>query len=106
MRRFRGLTDLRLWGSRLGSYGFWVAAVQGRAQLGHMSEGLARFPVKMRAFGQILRAPGPLAVAIIFAIAAGWAGSTRAADEPVRIVAFGDSLTAGYNLPASAAFPV
>jgi acyl-CoA thioesterase-1 len=29
-----------------------------------------------------------------------------AADRPVKIVALGDSLTAGYNLPASAAFPV
>ena len=29
-----------------------------------------------------------------------------AAEEPVRIVAFGDSLTAGYGLPADAAFPV
>jgi acyl-CoA thioesterase-1 len=28
-----------------------------------------------------------------------------AADRPVKIVAFGDSLTAGYNLPGSAAFP-
>jgi acyl-CoA thioesterase-1 len=28
-----------------------------------------------------------------------------AADRPVKIVALGDSLTAGYNLPASAAFP-
>src|SRR6185369_1435749 len=27
------------------------------------------------------------------------------ADEPVRIVALGDSLTAGFNLPADAAFP-
>ena len=27
------------------------------------------------------------------------------ADDPVKIVAFGDSLTAGYNLPADAAFP-
>ena len=27
------------------------------------------------------------------------------ADGPVRIVAFGDSLTAGYGLPAAAAFP-
>jgi acyl-CoA thioesterase-1 len=30
----------------------------------------------------------------------------RAADEPVRIVALGDSLTAGFGLPAEAAFPV
>ena len=29
-----------------------------------------------------------------------------AAEKPVRIVALGDSLTAGYGLPASAAFPV
>lgn len=29
----------------------------------------------------------------------------RADDGPVKMVAFGDSLTAGYNLPASAAFP-
>jgi acyl-CoA thioesterase-1 len=29
-----------------------------------------------------------------------------AADQPVKIVALGDSLTAGFNLPASAAFPV
>ena len=28
-----------------------------------------------------------------------------AAAEPVTIVAFGDSLTAGYGLPAEAAFP-
>jgi acyl-CoA thioesterase-1 len=29
----------------------------------------------------------------------------QAADRPLRIVAFGDSLTAGYGLPAPAAFP-
>ena len=33
-------------------------------------------------------------------------GVTQAADTPIKIVALGDSLTAGYNLPASAAFPV
>ena len=33
-------------------------------------------------------------------------GITQAADTPIKIVALGDSLTAGYNLPASAAFPV
>ena len=31
--------------------------------------------------------------------------SARAADEPVKIVALGDSLTAGYGLPAGDAFP-
>jgi acyl-CoA thioesterase-1 len=33
------------------------------------------------------------------------ARSAGAADRPVKIVAFGDSLTAGYGLPAAAAFP-
>jgi len=32
-------------------------------------------------------------------------GSDDAITTPVKIVAFGDSLTAGYNLPADAAFP-
>jgi len=30
---------------------------------------------------------------------------SRAAEQPVNIVAFGDSLTAGYGLPANEAFP-
>ena len=34
------------------------------------------------------------------------AGGPVAADQPVRIVALGDSLTAGYGLAAQAAFPV
>src|SRR5262245_21846551 len=33
-------------------------------------------------------------------------GITQAADTPIKIVALGDSLTAGHNLPGSAAFPV
>jgi hypothetical protein len=33
------------------------------------------------------------------------AGGAGAADGPVRIVALGDSLTAGLGLPANAAFP-
>jgi acyl-CoA thioesterase-1 len=50
------------------------------------------------------------AFALAAAIAAGFAagmmpGVATAADRPVRIVALGDSLTAGFNLPASAAFP-
>jgi acyl-CoA thioesterase-1 len=32
--------------------------------------------------------------------------SARSADAPVRIVALGDSLTAGFGLPVNAAFPV
>ena len=34
-----------------------------------------------------------------------WPGLLPAADRPVRIVALGDSLTAGLGLPANAAFP-
>jgi acyl-CoA thioesterase-1 len=35
-----------------------------------------------------------------------WLGSpAQAAEHTIKIVAFGDSLTAGYQLPASAAFP-
>jgi acyl-CoA thioesterase-1 len=35
-----------------------------------------------------------------------WPGSpAQAAEHTIKIVAFGDSLTAGYQLPASAAFP-
>jgi acyl-CoA thioesterase-1 len=50
------------------------------------------------------------AFALAVVLAAGFAGGmmpgvARAADRPVRIVALGDSLTAGFNLPGSAAFP-
>jgi acyl-CoA thioesterase-1 len=50
------------------------------------------------------------AFALAAALAAGFAGGmapgiASAADRPMRIVALGDSLTAGFNLPASAAFP-
>jgi acyl-CoA thioesterase-1 len=42
-------------------------------------------------------------MAFLFSGAA--AASTSGSDRPVRIVALGDSLTAGYGLPAQAAFP-
>jgi acyl-CoA thioesterase-1 len=51
----------------------------------------------------------PAAVTILCAIAAMAAladGSAGATERPLRIVAFGDSLTAGYGLPAKDAFPV
>ena len=55
------------------------------------------------------RQPG-LARAIIFAcfsLVLGGAGlGPAAASRPIQLVALGDSLTAGYNLPQSAAFPV
>jgi acyl-CoA thioesterase-1 len=34
-----------------------------------------------------------------------FAGAPRAAERPVKVVVLGDSLAAGFNLPASAAFP-
>ncbi len=40
-----------------------------------------------------------LALAESFSVKEGWAVA------PLKIIAFGDSLTAGYNLPADAAFP-
>jgi acyl-CoA thioesterase-1 len=55
------------------------------------------------------RQPG-LARAIIFAFVATLASAapsaiTGAASRPIRLVALGDSLMAGYNLPENAAFP-
>lgn len=41
----------------------------------------------------------------LFAWAIAAAGVAFAQDRPVKIVAFGDSLTAGFQLPASQAFP-
>jgi acyl-CoA thioesterase I len=48
-----------------------------------------------------------LAAVLVFAGAAiaGVAHAVGAAERPVKIVALGDSLMAGYQLPASAAFP-
>jgi acyl-CoA thioesterase-1 len=57
------------------------------------------------------RQSGPF-MSIIFACAAiaallfGPAGPAFAQDKPVRLVALGDSLTAGYGLPQDATFPV
>lgn len=47
-------------------------------------------------------------MAVVNLLIAASFGAARAADEtaPIRIVAFGDSLTAGYMLPPSDAFPV
>src|ERR1700704_5036140 len=46
-----------------------------------------------------------LRVALVLACAAPMA-ARAAAERPVRVVALGDSLTAGLGLPADAAFPV
>lgn len=44
---------------------------------------------------------------LLAAVALGWplAAASPARAEPLRVVAFGDSLSAGFLLPASAAFP-
>lgn len=44
--------------------------------------------------------------AVLAALAAGLASVPAAADAPVKIVALGDSLTAGFGLPGGDAFPV
>jgi acyl-CoA thioesterase-1 len=67
------------------SYGDHVAAVQSRRRF--LGAGTVSFAV---AAGLVSGAASPL----------------RAADRPVKIVALGDSLTAGYGLPPDAAFPV
>jgi acyl-CoA thioesterase-1 len=62
-------------------------------------------------FLRMKRQSGPL-VTIIFACAAMFFGATSrtaavpAGTGPIRLVALGDSLMAGYELPQSAAFPV
>jgi len=48
----------------------------------------------------------PVARALIVAIILGGFAPAVAADGPAKVVALGDSLSAGFNLPASAAFPV
>ncbi|WP_332839824.1 arylesterase [Methylobacterium sp. Leaf118] len=42
---------------------------------------------------------------VVLAAAALGAPAARAAEPPLKLVALGDSLTAGYRLPSSAAFP-
>jgi acyl-CoA thioesterase I len=44
-------------------------------------------------------------LALFACLLAAFSPAADAADRPLRIIAFGDSLTAGYGLPASASFP-
>jgi acyl-CoA thioesterase I len=53
--------------------------------------------------GKVQRFAAVLAVGCAALLAA--AGIATAAERPVKIVALGDSLTAGFQLPASASFP-
>jgi acyl-CoA thioesterase-1 len=54
-------------------------------------------------FPALVQAGLAAAAALVLALAPG--NPAGATDRPVRIVALGDSLTAGYGLPAHAAFP-
>ncbi len=70
----------------------------------------ARFrPRSSRSYGGFARRVQKLYIQYTFAVLAILAGAVlpaAAADRPVKLVAFGDSLTAGYGLPAGQAFPV
>jgi acyl-CoA thioesterase I len=55
-----------------------------------------------RSYGTFVRQVQHLAA---IAFVAFWWGSAAAADRPVKIVVLGDSLSAGFGLPAEAAFP-
>jgi acyl-CoA thioesterase-1 len=55
-----------------------------------------------RSYGKPARLVQRFALALFLALAA---APAPAQERPVKIVALGDSLTAGYQLPASAAFP-
>ena len=81
----------------------WVLAARARLRQGPLW-------AAPRSYGR--RSPGVQMRAVAFALVAILWGTAlpgapaSAAEGPVRIVAFGDSLTAGYGLPADAAFPV
>jgi acyl-CoA thioesterase I len=61
---------------------------------------------RTRSYGKVLGAVQTLAGALAFVCSANFGLVAAAADAPVRIVALGDSLTAGFGLPGDAAFPV
>jgi acyl-CoA thioesterase-1 len=63
--------------------------------------------VPPRSYGSwTARVQGFVLIATALALVVLMTMPTLAADRPVRIVALGDSLTAGFGLPADAAFPV
>src|SRR5262249_539810 len=106
MRLFRRPCDLRFLALQPRSYGLCLATVQARTRSGALSKPAAGFPLKMRALALPWSLSWPLFWALVAAcVFGGLVGAARAANEPVQIVALGDSLTAGYNLPARAAFP-
>jgi acyl-CoA thioesterase-1 len=68
---------------------------------------LPSFPASVpRSYGRFAAAvQASLAAAALAALLALAPPGARAAEPPVKLVAFGDSLTAGYGLPARDAFP-
>src|SRR5438552_10892155 len=64
---------------------------------------VVRWPVLLRSYASC--AARVQVVALLATALALSAPVAAAADRPVRIVALGDSLTAGFGLPADAAFP-
>ncbi|MCC0004975.1 MAG: arylesterase [Methylobacteriaceae bacterium] len=81
-RRLQGVVDLAWFRSR-SDQSLWRELFAG----GHRTHGVARRVLQFVCF-------------VVLSVATNAAGA-----EPVRIVAFGDSLTAGYQLPAAEAFP-
>ncbi|MBN8971680.1 MAG: arylesterase [Rhizobiales bacterium] len=69
----------------LRSYGDWRAAVEGAARM--------------------FVAALAIVLAPLFTIGTGQAQTPAAAAKPLKVVVLGDSLSAGYGLPAGAAFP-
>jgi acyl-CoA thioesterase-1 len=69
-----------------------------------MGSGTARLNAAPRSYGMWARRVQRLAAALAVAWAA-IAAAPAASDRPIRIVVLGDSLVAGFGLPASAAFP-
>jgi acyl-CoA thioesterase-1 len=61
-----------------------------------------------RSYGKLAHLVQRLAAALVAALVAAVVAAMpvhASADRPIKIVAFGDSLVAGFQLPASAAFP-
>jgi acyl-CoA thioesterase-1 len=102
----RWFVSLRLGSRRLGSLGLpppglAAAAPRSYGRRGAGVQMLARrFALAAVLFGGVV--PGVLSCGFSWGLVSPAAG----AEGPVRIVVLGDSLTAGFGLPAAAAFPV
>lgn len=68
---------------------------------------MQRIRLQPRSYGKEARLVQRVAVLIVLTLvsAVGLSGIALGQTQPVKIVAFGDSLTAGYGLPGPDAFP-